>query len=529
MANNKSKTYRIFYSLEEHLEIPMFLLALVWLYLFVKEMFSGLSSFENDLILVIWILFILEFIIKLIVAPRKLEFVKDNWITVIALLIPALRVFRLVKAISLLNSVRVVNSTKIIRAVTSGKRFFSALQEAQGPMPKPEMDMGVLLAYSKPENREALHAYARQLLKDVEPELEQSSGMPWNFDITDAVRLETDEPRRPSDFLDAASQRMAEGPYDLMAVVTDVGLMSRKHLLVPGLSSSVSRILVISTRKLTTTGKGEENLELTHPRSRFNGAAIFLKLVGSIFGLRRTSAFPRALMNIKDFSRNIDRVPSFSEAEREKMRRRAEDVPDRELREGNWLESFIFHILMSLRHPREFFRPLFANKAFLLPLSLPGLATAAVAPAFILVFTAEIWDVGLGMTNTTAIVYAIVSVLLASFYLVGIQSLFLPRKEKRVVTEHLAVANSVIYCSIFFACIGLFLLVGLLMMLLELYVFPTDLMQTWPTLETGSIGLEEQIRLAIFISTVGVTTGALAGGLDKRTVVQHLALFGDRF
>lgn len=528
MAKRKNRTYRIFYSLEEHLEIPMFLLALVWLYLFAKEMISGLSSFEDRLILIIWIVFIAEYLIKLIVAPRKMEFVKDNWITLIALLIPALRVFRLVRAISLLNSVRVVNSTKIIRAITSGKRFFSALQEAQGPMPAPEMDMGILLAYSKPENREKLGDYARQLIEDVKAELEGSSGMPWNFDITDAVRLENDEPRRPSDFLDSASQRMAEGPYDLMAVITDVGLMSRQHLLVPGLPSEVSRIMVISTRKLVTTGKGQENLELAHSKSRFNGAALFLKLVGSIFGLKKTRANPGAVMNIKDFSRELQKVPTFSQQEREKMHRRSQDIPDRELREGNWLESFIFHILMSLRHPREFFLPLLKNRALLLPLSLPGLATAAVAPAFILVFTAEIWDVGLGMTNTTAIIYAVVSVLLASFYLVSIQSLFLPRKEKRVVTEHLAVANSVIYCSIFIACVGLFLLVGGLMMLLELYVFPADLMQTWPTLETDNIGLEEQIRLAIFISTVGVTTGALAGGLDKRTVVQQLALFHDR-
>lgn len=527
--NRRRRTYRIFYYLEEHLEIPMFLLALVWLYLFIKEMVAGLSSFEEDLILVVWGLFILEFVIKIIVAPRKQEFLKDNWITIIALLIPALRVLRLVRALSLLNSVRVVNSTKIIRAVTSGKRFFSALQEAQGPMPAPEMDMGIMLAYSKPENREALHVYARQLLEDVLPELEQSSGMPWNFDVTDAVRLETDEPRRPSDFLDSASQRMAEGPYDLVAVITDVGLMSRKHLLVAGLSSKVSRIMVISTRKLITTGKGHENLALTHSKSRFNGAALFLKLVGSIFDLRKSRAFPKGIMNIKDFNRDVQQVPSFSDEERKKMRKRAEDVPDRELREGNWLESFIFHILMSLRHPGEFFRPLLVNNALLLPLSLPGLATAAVAPAFILVFTAEIWDVGLGMTNTTAVIYAIVSVLLASFYLVSIQSLFLPRKEKRVITEHLAVANSVIYCSIFLACVGLFLFVGLLMLVIEFYVFPADLMQTWPTLETGSIDLEQRLRLAIFISTVGVTTGALAGGLDKRAVIQHLALFSNRF
>jgi len=31
-----------------------------------------------------------------------------------------------------------------------------------------------------------------------------------------------------------------------------------------------------------------------------------------------------------------------------------------------------------------------------------------------------------------------------------------------------------------------------------------------------------------FISTIGVLSGALAGGLEDRTVLSHLALFADR-
>ena len=103
--------------------------------------------------------------------------------------------------------------------------------------------------------------------------------------------------------------------------------------------------------------------------------------------------------------------------------------------------------------------------------------------------------------------------------------MFLHRKEKRILTENLAVANSVIYVSIFLSCIGLFLIIGALMMVIELYVFPPDLMQTWPTLNKPEITLVDKMRLAVFISTVGVTTGALAGGLESRTLIRHLALF----
>lgn len=492
----------------------MFLLALLWLFLFIKEMTSGLSAFQERMIYLIWSSFIFEFIVKITVAPRKRRFLKTNWITLIALVIPGLRILRMVRAVSLLNSVRVINSTKIIRALTSGKRFLSSLKEAQGPKPIPEMDVGILIAYSRPENQQALHQFSEQLILDVQQELQEASGIPWNFDITDDLILENDYSRSPSDFLDAATQRMAEGPYDLVTVVTDVGLVSRKQNTVPGLSSAVTRTAILSLRKMTTTGKGLPSLSFSDQKVRISGASLYLHLMSQIFNLPGRDLFQKDL-----------KIPAFDATQKKEMRKQAEKLPDRELEKGTLVESLVFHILMSLRNPREVFTPLLKNNSLLLPLSLPGLATAAVAPAIILIFTAEIWDVGLGMSNKTATLFALISVMLASFYLVSVQNLFLPRKEKRILTEHLAVANSVIYLSIFLACIGLFLLVGLLMVLLEFYVFPPDLMQTWPTLETGNIGFEEKLRLAVFISTIGVTTGALAGGLEKRTVIQHLALF----
>ena len=52
-------------------------------------------------------------------------------------------------------------------------------------------------------------------------------------------------------------------------------------------------------------------------------------------------------------------------------------------------------------------------------------------------------------------------------------------------------------------------------------------MTTWPTLEDPLVDTWDKVRLAAFISTVGVLTGALAGGLESRTVIRHLALFLD--
>src|SRR5690606_25326971 len=263
----------------------MFVLAVAWLYLLIIELLKGLNSAQEDLILVIWILFVAEFLIKLLLTPRKIGFIRNNWITIIALIIPALRVFRIFYAIRILRSVRVMTSTNISRALTSGRRFFSALKEAQGPQPEPEMNVGILVAVGQRDQKEDLHKLADQLIQDVKEELETSTGIPWNLEVTDSIQLTTDETRAPSDFLDSASLRMAEGPYDMVSVITDVGLMSRKNQVEAGLSSPVSRISVLSIRKLITTGRKEATLSLGDEKLRYNCAALFLHLTGHLLGL----------------------------------------------------------------------------------------------------------------------------------------------------------------------------------------------------------------------------------------------------
>ncbi len=45
--DSKRKKYRLFYKLEEQLEVPMFLLAIVWLFFFILELVNGLSPTQE--------------------------------------------------------------------------------------------------------------------------------------------------------------------------------------------------------------------------------------------------------------------------------------------------------------------------------------------------------------------------------------------------------------------------------------------------------------------------------------------------
>lgn len=116
--------YRLLHSLHRILEGPMVFLGFVWLVLLVVELIWGLSKGLSYVTLVIWIIFILDFLTKFVLAPAKLSFIRKNWLTAISLIIPALRVFRIFRAFRLLRGLRGI---RLVRIVSSFNRTIKSL------------------------------------------------------------------------------------------------------------------------------------------------------------------------------------------------------------------------------------------------------------------------------------------------------------------------------------------------------------------------------------------------------------------
>jgi voltage-gated potassium channel len=115
---------KLLQSVEKLLEAPMIFLGFVWLILLVIELVWGLSKPLEYLSLAIWIVFIVDFIIKFVLAPAKMGFLKKNWLTAISLLIPALRVFRIFRFVRLLRGLRGI---RLVRIVSSLNRSMKSL------------------------------------------------------------------------------------------------------------------------------------------------------------------------------------------------------------------------------------------------------------------------------------------------------------------------------------------------------------------------------------------------------------------
>ena len=119
-------------SVETLLEGPMIFLGFVWLVLLVVELLWGLSKPLEYLSLSIWVLFIVDFGIKLILAPLKLAFLKKNWLTAVSLLIPALRVFRVFRLVRLLRGLRGIRLVRVVSSLNRSMKSLGATMKRRG-------------------------------------------------------------------------------------------------------------------------------------------------------------------------------------------------------------------------------------------------------------------------------------------------------------------------------------------------------------------------------------------------------------
>jgi voltage-gated potassium channel len=113
------------------LDKPMTALSFVWLILMIVEFAHGLTPAMETANYILWSAFVLHFALEFWIAPEKLDYLRSNWLTALALLLPAfrmLRVFRSFRALRLLRTARVGRGVRLVRWITSLNRGMKATQ-----------------------------------------------------------------------------------------------------------------------------------------------------------------------------------------------------------------------------------------------------------------------------------------------------------------------------------------------------------------------------------------------------------------
>jgi voltage-gated potassium channel len=121
--------------LEQWLEAPLLALGFLWLVLLVVEFIGGLSALLQNVVTLVWIIFIIDFALRFLLAPRKLAYLRKNWLTAISLLLPALRlvrVFWMLRILRLARTARTLQLVRILGSLNRGMRSLGATMDRRG-------------------------------------------------------------------------------------------------------------------------------------------------------------------------------------------------------------------------------------------------------------------------------------------------------------------------------------------------------------------------------------------------------------
>lgn len=114
---------------ERRLEGPMVVLAFVWIALMVVEFAGGSRPWLTTASDAIWIVFVADFLLCLVLARRRIVYIRRNWLTLISLALPALRIFRLTRVLRLSRATRGLRLLRLTAALNRGIR---ALMRSMG-------------------------------------------------------------------------------------------------------------------------------------------------------------------------------------------------------------------------------------------------------------------------------------------------------------------------------------------------------------------------------------------------------------
>lgn len=131
----KEKRVELLSQINALLDFPLTLLSILWLVLIIVDFVYGFSPFLQTLSLVIWGVFIVDFLVELEISPGKKDYLKKNWLVVLSLFLPALRVLTLFSGFRLVrfaNFVRALNLARILSSFNRSPRTVRQVMRQRG-------------------------------------------------------------------------------------------------------------------------------------------------------------------------------------------------------------------------------------------------------------------------------------------------------------------------------------------------------------------------------------------------------------
>lgn len=374
-----------------------------------------------------------------------------------------------------------------------------------------QLEVGWILCGSitRPENAE-VDAAVERLRRRLEA---AAPAFAWHWRHTRAVCPSQSAPVADlMDLVDTGLASLDMQGLDFLFIVTDAPLASGDGGRLCAATASTLGIAVISLDALDT---GDQRLAV-----RFEALAVYL--FGQLAGLS-ASLGAGTLMSDPPFTQGLEDRREFSPDERALLGAALTRVADARIEERGMSGKLSFYLASVAENWREILRSFVRVRPWLMPLKLSRLTTGAFSALFVLMVTAEAWELGMALSLTAVAALSLASLAGTSAYVLVRQRLLAPARAQRL-TEQLAVMQFAVALGVLAGLISTYLVLFLASVAATKLLFPPDLVAGWTGLAPEQLDGARFAALSGFVSALGVIIGALGASFESQRYLRYLAL-----
>ena len=311
--------------------------------------------------------------------------------------------------------------------------------------------------------------------------------------------------------------------WDFSLVLTEADLTSHYK---PYALAAVSRsmeVAVVSTSRIDpeTTGgaiPGERVSKMAHRIE-----VLVLHALGHLIGIHHETD-PSNYMSKFEALDELDRADEFNEQQIEAMRSNLGEVADQRLEERmkyRRISAPKFYLRAAWINRRDIFDAILQAKPWQFPFRLSRLTTAAISTMFVLMVTAEAWDLGMSQKPSLLVGLSIVAIVATTVYILVRQRL-LVRRHRRRITEQNVVSNLTTVAIVLLGMAWTWLMLLAVTFAAALLLFSRSLVQTWITSVKGPFHTVDYLALAAFVASLGIIIGALGASFERQNYFRHI-------
>ncbi len=389
-------------------------------------------------------------------------------------------------------------------------------------MTKPIVEIGWIIAGKLDEvDLKAVHQAHKDTLaylQETFPEFE------WRIPLLRRDELVTSLNIEPATLLDDALTERNFRHWDATILITAADLVS---LYKPGALGVLSRSLeaiIVSTRRIdprreTVMADDEQREKAMAVRVR----ALVLFALGRLWGLSNEED-PSNWMHPTDTINDLDKPNHWTEEQIELLKQSLHNVADVRLEEtssSSRQRPLYFYISSAWINRGQILQAVRKAEPWKFPFRLSRLTAASVSAMFILLVTAEVWELGMVQHWALVFTFALVVTILTTWYVLIRQGLLVQRQRQRL-TEQNVVTNLCTVTIVLLGIVTTHLLLFSLTLILGGLLYQPSLLAKWAESVKEEINWFHYLMVAGLVATLGILVGALGASFEGNRYFRHV-------